>query len=103
MTEERIKLLNEVDFDWNPSQSGGGAKIAQAERDKDWEATFQKLCTFKKKHGHANPKKTEPRLGPWACRMRHLHLQNERGNATTLSDAKVAKLQSIGFRFTSGA
>mmetsp|Transcript_8013 Transcript_8013/g.14458 ORF Transcript_8013/g.14458 Transcript_8013/m.14458 type:complete len:866 (+) Transcript_8013:145-2742(+) len=102
LTDERIKLLNDIEIDWNPSLSGGMNKIVQAERDKDWEGVFKKLCSFKKKKGHASPKKAEPQLGSWACRMRKLHSQKKSGETTTLTDAKVAKLESIGFKFATG-
>ena len=63
LSEERIRLLNEIGLDWNPSLSGGATRLRQVDRDKDWEATFQKLIKWKEKRGHANPKKTEPLLG----------------------------------------
>ena len=100
LTDERIRLLNDINVDWDPSISGGFEKVKQVDRDKEWEVVYNKLCEYKKVHGHADPKKKEPQLGPWACRMRMLYARNAKGETTTLNDAKVAKLQSIGFRLT---
>eukprot|EP00581_Thalassiosira_minuscula_P007726 CAMPEP_0183710168 /NCGR_PEP_ID=MMETSP0737-20130205/5983_1 /TAXON_ID=385413 /ORGANISM="Thalassiosira miniscula, Strain CCMP1093" /LENGTH=955 /DNA_ID=CAMNT_0025938391 /DNA_START=167 /DNA_END=3034 /DNA_ORIENTATION=+ len=99
LTEERIKLLDDIGLDWTPATSGGMNKVVQAVRDKEWDETFQKLVAFKKKRGHCHPKKTVPHLGAWASRMRSLYKQNAAGKTTTLTDEKIAKLQSIGFEF----
>lgn len=99
LTDERIRLLDEVGLDWAPSISGGMRNITQQSHDKDWEGVFNLLVEFKNEHGHANPKKVEPKLGPWACRMRKLYAQRAKGETTTLNDAKIAKLESIGFNF----
>jgi len=53
---------------------------------------------YKKKHGHANPKKSVPTLGLWTRYMRKLYALNMKGETTTLTDAKIAKLESIGFK-----
>ena len=100
MTEERIKLLDAIGFDWNPSQSGGVTKMRQADRDKLWHDTFEMLCDYKKEHGHCNPKKGYPKLGAWTSRQRQLYAKNKSGEETTLTDEKIAKLESIGFKFT---
>mmetsp|Transcript_38101 Transcript_38101/g.66823 ORF Transcript_38101/g.66823 Transcript_38101/m.66823 type:complete len:887 (+) Transcript_38101:149-2809(+) len=116
LTDERIKLLTDIGLDWNPSLSGDMVNTtqadrvlsddmdntAQADRDKEWEALFEQLCTFKEKNGHANPEEAEPQLGSWACQMREFYSQNASGETTTLTDAKIAKLESVGFRFATG-
>lgn len=102
LTPERIRLLDDVGLDWNPSQTGGMLK-AGVYRDKDWEGVYIRLCSFKKRHGHANPKKKEPVLGHWARRMRKLYAQNAKGETTSLTEARVAKLESIGFDFCLGS
>ena len=99
LTAERIKLLDDIGLDWAPATSGGLAKIRQIEVDAVWEGVFRKLVSFKKKSGHANPKKATPKLGVWCCRQRKLYAQNAKGESTTLTDEKIAKLESIGFRF----
>ena len=101
LTEERISLLEKLNFDWAPSISGGIQKLAQAGRDENWEEVFAKLVEHKKQHGDANPKKKVEVLGPWACRMRKLYNEKLEGKSTTLTDEKIAKLQSIGFKFDS--
>ncbi len=101
MTEERISLLEKLGFDWAPSISGGVQKLSQAGRDKDWDEVLEKLVEYKKQHGDANPKKKVAVLGPWACRMRKHYNEKLEGKTTTLTDERIAKLQSIGFKFDS--
>mmetsp|Transcript_14788 Transcript_14788/g.26452 ORF Transcript_14788/g.26452 Transcript_14788/m.26452 type:complete len:154 (+) Transcript_14788:35-496(+) len=101
LTDDRIRLLNEVGLDWNPSITGGSAK-SPMQRDEEWAGVFEKLIEFKKKHGHANPEKAESELGPWVVKMRELYQQNARGERTSLTDQKIAKLESIGFEFVDG-
>jgi len=99
LTVERIKLLDDIDFDWAPAKTGGMQKRTLVRNDEEWEGIFSKLVSFKNKRGHACPKKVEPLLGSWACRMRMLYAQNRKGETTTLSAEKISKLESIGFSF----
>ncbi len=56
---------------------------------------FDELRGFKEKHGHTDPKKTEPELGWWTTEMGELYQKNER---TIFTDRKIAKLDSLGFK-----
>ena len=102
LTEERIKLLNGIGLEWAPSKSGGLYNPDHPKRktkDMEWDATFNELVAFKKKHGHTQPGKSVKVLGGWVCRMRALYAKRARGDETTLTDEKIAKLESIGFQF----
>ena len=102
LTEERIQLLDGIGLDWAPSKSGGLNNPNHPRRkinDKEWETTFKELVAFKKKHGHTQPGKSVKVLGGWVCRMRALYAKRARGDETTLTDDKIAKLESIGFQF----
>jgi len=99
LTEDRTRLLDEVGLDWKPALSGGMRKMKMLENDTQWDLDFKKLCEFKKKHGHADPKKAEPELGPWVVKMKKLHTAYARGEPTILTDQRIAKLKSIGFNF----
>eukprot|EP00584_Thalassiosira_punctigera_P017129 CAMPEP_0172568106 /NCGR_PEP_ID=MMETSP1067-20121228/118539_1 /TAXON_ID=265564 ORGANISM="Thalassiosira punctigera, Strain Tpunct2005C2" /NCGR_SAMPLE_ID=MMETSP1067 /ASSEMBLY_ACC=CAM_ASM_000444 /LENGTH=436 /DNA_ID=CAMNT_0013359623 /DNA_START=44 /DNA_END=1354 /DNA_ORIENTATION=+ len=101
LTEERITLLNEVGLDWNPALSGGMAKntLAKDELDEEWEAVFDRLVAYKEEHGHADPNVERSELGLFAANMRKLFQKNAAGETTSLSDRKIAKLESIGFEF----
>ena len=97
ITEERIKLLDSIGFDWNP---GRGTMLHRGDND-NWEGQLQKLVAYKKKKGDCDPKKNGPysQLGSWASRMRALYKRNKRGEKTSLTDERIAKLKSIGFAF----
>ena len=96
ITDERIKLLDDIGFDWNP---GRGTMLHRGED--NWEAVFQKLVAYKKAKGHCNPKKKDPQLGSWTSRMRGLYKKNKRGLTTSLTDERIAKLTELGFVFES--
>jgi len=99
LTEDRIRLLDEVGLDWNPALSGGMRKMKMLENDAQWELDFKKLCEFKKKHGHADPKKADLELGPWVAKTKKLYIAYAQGEPTILTDQKIAKLNIIGFNF----
>jgi len=99
LTPERIRLLDDINFDWAPSKSGAIVKMRQKEFDEEWESKFRSLCNYKRKEGHCKPSKDVPKLGVWCKRMRSLYAKNKAGEKTTLTQEKTAKLESIGFEF----
>jgi len=101
LTDERVRLLNELNVDWVPSSTKGYTKVMQGDRDKGWEATFEKLVEFKNENGHANPPKATKTVGPWTSRMRKLYAKNKADGAitTSLTQDKITRLEEVGFRF----
>ena len=83
LSQERIDLLNSLDFDWDPLET-------------DWQNKFLKLKNFKDNHGHASPstrsKEFRP-LGQWCSNQR---IKNRKGN---LSSEKFDLLNNIGFKW----
>ncbi len=59
---ERIRLLDELGFEWRPS----GKTLHR-----QWEQRLQELLAFRKKHGHFNvPEETLPELAVWTREQR---------------------------------
>ncbi len=76
---KRLGKLNSIRFDWDPEES-------------KWNQMFEQLKTFNKKHGHCNvPRgsKENKQLSTW--------VNNQRFKKNRLPNAKIAKLNEIGF------
>ena len=83
MTEERLRLLEEVDFVWNA-------------REYKWNRSYLELCEFVQLNGHAHVREKGP-LARWVVvqRMNYKKLQN--GDRSPLTDERIKKLEDIGF------
>ena len=82
LSQEKIDLLNSLDFDWNTFET-------------DWQNNFLELQKFKKKHGHVNPPCSRSSefnlLGDWCVKQRG---SNRKG---TLSQQRIDLLNSLDF------
>ena len=79
--QRRIDLLDELGFEWDPSEA-------------KWEQMFNELVKYKKEFGTANVSrycKKVPRLGTWVSTQR---ARKKRGQ---LRSTRIALLDSIGF------
>ncbi|GFH61929.1 hypothetical protein CTEN210_18405 [Chaetoceros tenuissimus] len=85
MSEENIKMLNAIGFDWKVS------------REKMWLDNFEQLKGYKERYGDCNVsvryKENQP-LGKWVYTQRSQYKQSK------LSDERIKILNSIGFRWT---
>lgn len=87
MNENRIKLLDSINFDWNPS-------------DTNWNVRVKELIEYKKKHGNclvpANYK-DNPSLGRWVSTQRKYYKLWRQKKPSRISSERVNQLTSIGF------
>ena len=86
MTEERLRLLNAEEFIFDP-------------REHAWNAKFADLCDFAALNGHAavfRKKKSNP-LAYWAEQQRINYKKYLKGEKTTLTEERIAKLNSVNF------
>ena len=82
LTSERIERLDSIGF----------------ERDlNDWDKIFQELCEFNAEHGHCDVQCRNGTLGRWVGYQRERYAAL--GEATNMMDAKIEKLESIGFKW----
>lgn len=87
MSDEEFALLEELGFTWKHRDVG------------TWEDRLAEVAAFKASHGHCDIPTTfseNPKLGGFVNAMR---TQKNRG---TLSAERIAKLNAIGFAWTSG-
>jgi len=83
LTPKRISLLELIGFDWQPTA-----------KHLPWEEHYQALLAFKSQYGHCHVLKSEPgsrRLGEWVIDQRKFYKKG------LLSEAKIKKLEAIGF------
>ena len=82
ITSDRLKLLNEIDFNWDPLEE-------------DWEKGFNELTQFKKETGNCRVsqyfKVDGFNLGTWVSTQRKLRKQNK------LTIERINRLDSIAF------
>ena len=102
LTEERIKLLDDIGFLWSLRSN---ATIAE-----NWHENFVQLCTFKAQFGHCIvPPKYEPNrsLGAWCGSQRSFHRQYTKAKSSgqslgniAINEDRIGKLEEIGFDWT---
>jgi hypothetical protein len=93
MTEERIRELESVGFNWGTSKTG----LASI-----WSVRFQQVYEFKAQFGHclvptrcaANPK-----LGHWVSTQRNNYRLHKEGKPSPMTDERIRELESIGFEW----
>jgi hypothetical protein len=90
LSEDRIRRLDELNFEWNPL-----AGYAKSRADAAWNIKFEELCAFRNERGHCNvpvPFAENPSLGIW---VRTQRLQRRLGK---LDEMRIRCLTEIGFR-----
>ena len=92
MTDERVKLLDDLDFDWEIRPSLERARVT-------WDQRFKELCAYKEEHGDFFVK-DQPLQG-WAIeqKQRLKALEKNRGKDTSkrMGPQRVEALAKIGF------
>lgn len=81
LSEEQIRLLDEIDFPWAPIKT-------------DWQTRYNELANFYKTHGHLNVE-YKSSLYNWM-----IHQRNNRGSQVSLSDEQIRLLDKINFSWT---
>ena len=88
LSDERIAMLDSAGFVWTFGREG--------QHDMQWKSMFGKLEQYKREHNHCNVPRSEKSLGGWVDRQRTAFKEN------TLSDERIAMLDSAGFVWTFG-
>mmetsp|Transcript_26148 Transcript_26148/g.43157 ORF Transcript_26148/g.43157 Transcript_26148/m.43157 type:complete len:607 (-) Transcript_26148:64-1884(-) len=73
-----------------------------SKRGHSWDRRYNELLEFKLLHGHCEVPQNyapNPSLGIWVNKQRMEHKHRFDGKSSSLNDARLARLQSIGFRW----
>ena len=100
LTEERLMILRNIDFIWD---------LQQFDSDARWKRQFEELVAYKRENGHCNAPQSTP-LGKWVKMQRENYRetqlraqgalpQNRTKPRPTLSEERIAQLNSIGFQW----
>ena len=93
MTDEHIRALNGIGFDWGTSQT-------------DWSVRFQQLCEFKEQFGHClvpQQYAANPKLGWWVHTQRSHYRWYQEGKPSDMAGVRIRELESVGFNWETSA
>jgi hypothetical protein len=96
MTTERIKSLNELDFNW-----GLGGIRSNA----SWEERLQELATYKQVNGHTNvPQKcpSNKPLGHWVKNQRQEYRLFKKNENSQITTERIKSLNELDFEWSPG-
>jgi hypothetical protein len=85
LSVEQISMLESIGYSWETKQEKDDAA---------WNATLERLATYKRKHGHCSVPQTyhaNPELGTWVANQRRLDKQKK------VTPERKAKLDELGF------
>jgi hypothetical protein len=91
MTEDRIRELESIGFDWGTSKTD----LASI-----WSVRIQQLCEFKAEFGHClvpNQYSANPKLGRWVSKQRSSYRLQQKGKPSSMTEERIRELESIGF------
>lgn len=104
LTNERIDLLNQLNFCWNATSSIHGRNnviVQNATIENEWWSRYEELCTHCQQHGNVHDVMRQTRLGTWLDLQRKAYeIQNTSDPARLdkklwLSDEKLAAMSRI--------
>ena len=87
ITEESIRELESIGFDWETSQT-------------DWSARFQQLCEFKAQFANClvpHQYAANPKLGAWVSKQRHNYKLQKKGKPSAMTAERIRALEIVGF------
>ena len=87
LTEERIKLLEDLGFEWSP-------------QDNSWNDRYDELVEYKAEHGNCLvPQRYSKNkaLGRWVDTQRTQYRLRNEGKHSFLTEERIKKLEDLGF------
>ena len=98
LTEEEIRALNNIDFDWQLTPKKRRSKQSLKT---SWFARLDQLKAYKKAHGGSTAVPStydqDPLFGHWVRANRELFTRKKRGDEEALSDERFKALEELGF------
>lgn len=89
LTEEKVMILENMGFDWDP-----------ASKEIPWEQRYAELCDYKDKYGDCLVPQRYPgnhQLGTWICTQRNEYKKLLEGAPSAMTEGRIKLLERIGF------
>ena len=96
ITQDRIDLLNSIEFVWVISKGAIASKVL-------WRERFEELREYKETHGDCLVRQDYPTLGSWVNRQRQNYKNMKELNRSPMTQERVDLLNSISFVWTVGS
>ena len=91
MTEEHIRALDGIGFDWGTSKTGLASM---------WSVRFEQLREFKVQFGHCLvSRRYNPKLGQWAAMQRHNYRMYQEEKPGRMTAERIRKLEGVEFKW----
>jgi hypothetical protein len=87
ITQDRIALLNDLDFAWNAQEAA-------------WDRHMSALCRFREEHGHCLVPLNDPdypKLGLWVKEQRRHFTLMKQGKTSHMTLERASELDGVGF------
>ena len=94
LNEERIRLLNQLEFSWTHQITN------QSTKSKSWDNYFATLIKYKEVHGHCNVPRGHHGLGNWVDEQRLAIRELFTGKKSSMTWEHFSRLESLGFEFS---
>ena len=94
ITEEHIRELDNVGFEWGLSRTDSASAI--------WGERFREVCEFKAQFGHylvAQNDSANLKLGKWIVTQRSNYRLYQEGKPTSMTAERIGELESVGFEW----
>ena len=102
ITQERIDELEKIGFTWS-GKFGPQKSVLELSRRPNWESMFAKLKQYKEDNeGSLQVPKADPayrQLYSWMVTQRQLYKRSREGKPAPITQARIDKLEKIGFQF----
>lgn len=99
LTQERSDMLNDIGFEWSPSENTikGNTKSNKATKTKytPWQVRYEELQRFKAEYGHVLVDH-KTKLGEWVRAQRRQYNLLMKGAKSSLTSTRLALLKELG-------
>ena len=99
LTQDRVDMLNDIGFEWNPSENTtkDAARSSKPTKTKytPWKARYEELQRFKAQYGHVLVDH-KTRLGEWVRAQRRQYNLVMKGAKSSLTSTRLELLKELG-------
>jgi hypothetical protein len=100
MTEQRIKLLEDIDFTWEIDKGSGRGKPVCQSLDEMWMTKYNALKVYREEHGHSDVPQRNPSnisLWYWVYKQRATYRKHKAGLKSSMTEQRIQLLEDLNF------